>query len=899
LSVCGVVACEPGTCDADEGVLLQAKSLIRKHKASPVIDAADDHIGETCWNECSRLSGFCDWCGSGNACCRQIWSGDQPAECDRAVHSGLLARHHECVTIGPVTEINDPAVSGSTEEFDSRLSAYWESGNCGAEGNDWNWHWCGQRAGNCPTTISTLICDSGDAELAEYHGTGEANSYTRDGCNYFWHAQYRCTEAENAHLGVTASNFCTTESVSEAECLDAVRALLPEGQAQGRQNLVAGSWGHVPPGCSVQSRGDWAAHYNRRDSGSNDGGYTPVCSGQEAVTGSAESIWELITHHEVSAGYFPNSARTSFTHNADDPSASLFMNIGQLTSDDYFTDGKYHFRLVYGNVVQAHAPCNDGPALSGDTQEFEWTQTNWITESSSGTVEAMSPADLAASPNAGCVFNGLARSSDARTVFDGSQNHDWWFQSVGSNREWHGGIPAFKGGDAQSVSLYVRKPTPPAIDLWAQHLLGGAADDRRKCNGNVDMVYVADQAACQARAIARGHSFYSFNHNSVSQGYKCMSSADCDNHLEARSQQELWHVYAENAAPSVPAYRYADMGSGDACPTSDVSEEECLAAVQSLLPVGQSQGRTNLVTGSWRWVPPGCSVQSHFTRGQNGDWAAHFNRGSGNNDGGYSKVCHTAFVQLKYMNPDVGANGLCVSMTANLRDGAGCSTSSCLNNGASDATLQVCDSMDAGQMFSHDASTGLLHSAMTGNSNRCLTVGQSNTHGACEPFTLANCDAGSNRQQFDMEAVAGSSDQKVWRNIATGLAIDSDSYRNTVDNWIWACPGTNTAKYFGAVSGDAAEDHIGETCWSETIGQCRGGANFPGISTLWNCIEDEDNNPVLMTKDDCEHQCESHASCDAFDRNRPSGTLSQCCLFTDGNTGSGKDNWYCYVKRDC
>jgi len=360
-----------------------------------------------------------------------------------------------------------------------------------------------------------------------------------------------------AHLGVTASNFCTTESVSEAECLDAVRALLPEGQAQGRQNLVAGSWGHVPPGCSVQSRGDWAAHYNRRDSGSNDGGYTPVCSGQEAVTGSAEFIWELITHHEVSAGYFPNSARTSFTHNADDPSASLFMNIGQLTSDDYFTEGKYHFRLVYGNVVQAHAPCNDGPALSGDTQEFEWTQTNWITESSSGTVEAMSPADLAASPNAGCVFNGLARSSDARTVFDGSQNHDWWFQSVGSNREWHGGIPAFKGGDAQSVSLYVRKQTPPAID-----------------------------------------------------------------------------------APSVPAYRYADMGSGDACPTSDVSEEECLAAVQSLLPVGQSQGRTNLVTGSWRWVPPGCSVQSHFTHGQNGDWAAHFNRGRGNNDGGYSKVCH-------------------------------------------------------------------------------------------------------------------------------------------------------------------------------------------------------------------------------------------------------------------
>jgi len=39
LSVCGAVACEPGTCDAEEGVLLQAKSLIRKHKQTNTKDA--------------------------------------------------------------------------------------------------------------------------------------------------------------------------------------------------------------------------------------------------------------------------------------------------------------------------------------------------------------------------------------------------------------------------------------------------------------------------------------------------------------------------------------------------------------------------------------------------------------------------------------------------------------------------------------------------------------------------------------------------------------------------------------------------------------------------------------------------------------------------------------------
>ena len=47
------------------------------------------------------------------------------------------------------------------------------------------------------------------------------------------------------------SLLCSSASVSEAECLEAVSGLLPQSQAQGRRNLVAGSWGHVPVGCSV------------------------------------------------------------------------------------------------------------------------------------------------------------------------------------------------------------------------------------------------------------------------------------------------------------------------------------------------------------------------------------------------------------------------------------------------------------------------------------------------------------------------------------------------------------------------------------------------------------------------------------------------------------------------
>lgn len=151
-------------------------------------------------------------------------------------------------------------------------------------------------------------------------------------------------------------------------------------------------------------------------------------------------------------------------------------------------------------------------------------------------------------------------------------------------------------------------------------------------------------------------------------------------------------------------------------------------------------------------------------------------------------VAYENRIQLQYGN---AANGLCVSMSSNARE-AGCSLDSCVGHGASDATLQTCDTSDAGQFYSYTG--GQLRSGL--GSGRCLTVGTSSTHGACEPFTLETCEAGNTRQQFTQEDYNGST---IWRNTATNLAIDSDSYRNTQDNWIWACPGSNTAKMFNDI----------------------------------------------------------------------------------------------------
>ena len=82
--------------------------------------------------------------------------------------------------------------------------------------------------------------------------------------------------------GAKGTNVCPSGSVpvSEASCEAANAALMPPGKHAGR-TLVAGSWGQLPPGCSTQAGGDWAAHFNRGH-GNNDGGYTRLCAVSQA-----------------------------------------------------------------------------------------------------------------------------------------------------------------------------------------------------------------------------------------------------------------------------------------------------------------------------------------------------------------------------------------------------------------------------------------------------------------------------------------------------------------------------------------------------------------------------------------------------------------------------------------
>ena len=58
--------------------------------------------------------------------------------------------------------------------------------------------------------------------------------------------------------------YAPDATISQAECVAAGAAVLPAGKSHGR-SMAVGGWGHVPPGCTVQSKGDWTVHYNTCD----------------------------------------------------------------------------------------------------------------------------------------------------------------------------------------------------------------------------------------------------------------------------------------------------------------------------------------------------------------------------------------------------------------------------------------------------------------------------------------------------------------------------------------------------------------------------------------------------------------------------------------------------------
>jgi len=161
-------------------------------------------------------------------------------------------------------------------------------------------------------------------------------------------------------------------------------------------------------------------------------------------------------------------------------------------------------------------------------------------------------------------------------------------------------------------------------------------------------------------------------------------------------------------------------------------------------------------------------------------------------------------VQLQYHvnaaldKPGFGLSspGLCLSLGKSHEGTAGCDGGGCSGSGNSDATLQPCNAADEFQSFTYRDSDKLLRSE-SGDKDQCVRLSVVGNPYQCEPFTLEDCDATDAWQQFTKESVGGGS--TVWRNNETARAIDVSHWKNIKDNWVWACGGTNGAKYFDTI----------------------------------------------------------------------------------------------------
>jgi hypothetical protein len=140
--------------------------------------------------------------------------------------------------------------------------------NAGASCIPWKSEWWETSA---RLGLSKCLLDSATSETVCTKGAVEHPHMTTSGVGILVYKRMRCTPSgkcfvHKAGLCLDLGD-CAGPAFTEAECLAAAQNALPADVTQGRTTLQSGSWSHVPAGCSVQSGGDWAAHFNTNPNG--------------------------------------------------------------------------------------------------------------------------------------------------------------------------------------------------------------------------------------------------------------------------------------------------------------------------------------------------------------------------------------------------------------------------------------------------------------------------------------------------------------------------------------------------------------------------------------------------------------------------------------------------------
>jgi len=161
-----------------------------------------------------------------------------------------------------------------------------------------------------------------------------------------------------AHLGIPASDYCSTADVSIESCLQAGRNILPDGAEPDDPTLNYGTWPDVPHGCSM-NMSNYRIVYNTNSEALNNGNFQPICTG---------TMIQPVAHLGVLGSDYCSTADVSIQdclhagHNllpegAEQADQTLFITTEAKTVPQGCSMDTSNYRILYSSNPNAR---NDG-----------------------------------------------------------------------------------------------------------------------------------------------------------------------------------------------------------------------------------------------------------------------------------------------------------------------------------------------------------------------------------------------------------------------------------------------------------------------------------------------------------------------------------------------------------
>ena len=288
---------------------------------------------------------------------------------------------------------------------------------------------------------------------------------------------YRCKQpCDGKWIEDTAGIKEDTGSIrSRDECGNAAAKIYGNAKVFKTRDTQSGDWSWVPPGCTVQSGGDWAPHWNTRPG---------TCKSSSAYTcvenkTPVNDDWILVFRQTNNDWIHKWSRYNGGTRNIVNDNAA---NYSQLQNLEKFRgdDGKLTFLMTY-------------PANKTLTSPQIWKQTTnpyTVRNNRNGQVDGYEAISV---PYRGQYWGGL-RWNGKYSLMSGSTN-GWWWYALGSFKPFGNNlIPGANGTQVNKTELYVKNHKknstnqgPSLVQLSCSNdYVYGLDADKRAWRKNID-----------------------------------------------------------------------------------------------------------------------------------------------------------------------------------------------------------------------------------------------------------------------------------------------------------------------------------------------------------------------------------------------------------------------------